>query len=232
MAEQYGFFNSTEDDIREYTASQFAEYFSRFLSDGLYTENGQAGLRVNPGTGLSVNVATGYAYVRGYMYKNDAVLTKEIEPADPMLERIDRIVLKFDEVAREIKIEVKKGNFSSTPVAPGIINNSTVKELTLARVRVRKGATSISTNDITDERFLPTCGFVSSLIDIPAEEMWTIWNASLSDIEANWNTEKNSIIASWNAWFENRQSDLGIKILSGSTEPEGLLAGDIWLKEL
>ena len=75
MAEHYRFFNSTEDDVREYLAAEFAEYFSRFLSDGLYTENGRAGLKVSPGVGLQVQVATGYAFVRGYMYHNDAALT-------------------------------------------------------------------------------------------------------------------------------------------------------------
>jgi hypothetical protein len=76
MAEHCRFFNSAEDDLREYTAAEFAEYFSRFLSDGLYTINGRAGLKVTPGAGLSINIDTGYAFIRGYMYKNDSVMTK------------------------------------------------------------------------------------------------------------------------------------------------------------
>lgn len=115
MAEHCRFFNSAEDDLREYTAAEFAEYFSRFLSDGLYTINGRAGLKVTPGAGLSINIDTGYAFIRGYMYKNDSVMTKTIDPPDTMLERIDRIVLRFDEVAREIKVTVKKAHF---PVHP------------------------------------------------------------------------------------------------------------------
>jgi hypothetical protein len=64
MAEHCRFFNSAEDDLREYTAAEFAEYFSRFLSDGLYTINGRAGLKVTPGAGLSINIDTGYAFIR------------------------------------------------------------------------------------------------------------------------------------------------------------------------
>lgn len=86
MAEHYRFFNSANGDIREYTAAEFAEYFSRFLSDGLYTENGKAGLQVTPGSGLNVNIATGYAFVRGYMYKNDSTITKQLDTADTMLD--------------------------------------------------------------------------------------------------------------------------------------------------
>jgi hypothetical protein len=149
MAEHYRFFNSAEDDLREYTAAEFAEYFSRFLSDGLYTVNGRAGLKVSPGTGLSVNIDTGYAFIRGYMYKNDSEMTRTLEPADTMLDRIDRIILSFDEVAREIKVVVKKGTFSSTPQAPAIEVSSTVKEMTLAQVRIRKSSAAISTQDIT-----------------------------------------------------------------------------------
>lgn len=221
MSETYRFFNSAEGDVREYTASEFAEYFSRFLSDGLYTENGQAGLKVSAGTGLNVNVATGYAYVRGYMYKNDAVLIKQIAPSDPILERIDRIVLKFDEVAREIKIQVKKGTFSSSPVPPALVITSTVRELSLAQIRVTKGATGIVSANITDERLTSHCGLVSSLIDIPVQDMWNVWNGRLSEINTT-----------WNAWFQNRQNDLGARLVNGPSEPAGMVAGDVWLKEL
>ena len=79
MAEHYRFFNSMVEDVREYLAADFAEYFSCFLSDGLYTEDGKAGLKVSPGAGLGVEVAPGYAFIRGYMYHNDAPLTFELD---------------------------------------------------------------------------------------------------------------------------------------------------------
>ncbi len=239
MAEHYRFFNSAEDDLREYTAAEFAEYFSRFLSDGLYTVNGRAGLKVSPGTGLSVNIDTGYAFIRGYMYKNDSEMTRTLEPADTMLDRIDRIILSFDEVAREIKVVVKKGTFSSTPQAPAIEVSSTVKEMTLAQVRIRKSSAAISTQDITDERFLATCGLVSSLIDIPAQEMWDIWNDALDSIEAQWDAREETIQgewdlmkASWQDWFADKQLEAGAKVFLGVTEPTHIAIGDLWFREL
>ncbi len=239
MAEHYRFFNSAEDDLREYTAAEFAEYFSRFLSDGLYTVNGRAGLKVSPGTGLSVNIDTGYAFIRGYMYKNDSEMTRTLEPADTMLDRIDRIILRFDEVAREIKVVVKKGTFSSTPQAPAIEVSSTVKEMTLAQVRIRKSSAAISTQDITDERFLATCGLVSSLIDIPAQEMWDIWNDALDSIEAQWDAREGTIQgewdlmkASWQEWFADKQLEAGAKVFLGVTEPTHIAIGDLWFREL
>ncbi len=208
--EHYRFFNSTEGDIREYRASEFAEYFSRFLTDGLYTENGNAGLKVNVSNGLNINIDTGYAFVRGYMYHNDMVITKTLDAADSILDRIDRIVLRFDEVDREIKIIVKKGILSSTPVATNIEVTTSVKEMTLAQVRIRKGITTISANDITDERLKDTCGLVQLLAEVPL----------------------NDLMEQWNTWFEGRQNETGGRVFGGATESSGMLAGDIWHKEL
>lgn len=208
MAENYRFFNSAEGDIREYTASEFAEYFSRFLSDGLYAINGDAGLKVTSGAGLTVDIGTGYAFVRGYLYHNDSPLNIALSPADTILHRIDRLVLRFDEVAREIKVAVKIGNFSSTPQPPAIVVTDTVKEMTLAQVRVNAGATNVTA--IIDERFKETCGLVEILASIPL----------------------NDFMDQWNAWFAGRQNETGGRVFSGPTEPAEMLAGDIWLKEL
>lgn len=214
--ERYRFFNSTESDIREYLAADFAEYFSLFLSDGLYTEDGQTGLHVTSGTGLKCNISTGYAFIRGYMYQNDSVLIKTIDPADTMLDRIDRVVLRFDEVAREIKIHIKKGTASSDPQAPSLVNTATVKELGLAQIRVNKGSASISA--VIDERF-SSAGLVSSLITIPADEMWNVWNGSLQEI-------KNA----WESWFNTIQNTTGNRLAVGPNPPPDPIAGDVWFK--
>lgn len=239
MAEHFRFFDSEEGDIRDYRASQYAEFYARFLSDGLYTENGKAGLQVTPGEGLQVQVATGYAFIRGYMYHNDAAMTLSIEPADSMLDRIDRIVLRFDEVAREIRLAVIKGVFSSTPQPPALEVTANVKELSLAKVYVRKGAVSLATSNITDERLTDACGLVSSLITIPAQEMWDVWNQAMTDIEAAWAQQSDGIDADWDvlkmawqAWFSSVQNDLGVRVMIGPTEPTGLAAGDLWFKEV
>jgi len=248
--EHYRFFNSAEGDVREYLASEFAEYFSRFLGDGLYIEGGQAGLRVTPGEGLQVQVAAGYAFVRGYMYHNDAALAFALQPADSMLDRIDRVVLRFDEVAREIRLVVKAGTFSSSPTVPVLEDSETVKELGLAQVYVTHSAASITAQRITDERLTEACGLVSSLISIPAQEMWDSWNQALSQIEAAWaaqavgidsewatqaggiGSEWDTIKAAWQQWFDSAQNTLGLRVMTGPVEPPELAAGDIWLKEV
>jgi hypothetical protein len=86
---------------------------------------------------------------------------------------------------------------------------------------VPKGATSINSSYITDERLTEYCGLVSSLITIPADEMWDVWDGELSKIQT-----------AWDSWFTSRQNQLGIRVLAGTTEPTGYATGDIWLKTL
>ena len=202
MSERYSFFNSVEGDIREYQASEFAKYFSRFLSDGVYTKNGLMGLKVDFVSGLNIKVSSGFAYVRGYLYENDANINFTLDSADNVLDRIDRIVLKLDIVNRVMNIKLKKGTMGSNPTPPTLIDDASVKEMPIAQIRINKNAT---TGIITDER-VP----VHSLIEIPLGEMWNIFNP----------------------WFQSVQNTLGQRIMSGTTEPPEMLTGDIWLREL
>lgn len=202
MAEYFRFFDSTEDDVREYTAAEFAEYFSKFLSDGVYTENGEMGLRVTTINGFNIKVSPGYAFIRGYMYKNDADIEFTLEPPDVILDRIDRVVLRLDIINKTMNIQLKKGTMGSNPMPPPLIDDASVKELPIAQIRVNHGA---STGIIKDER-VP----VHSLIEIPYEDM----------------------VKEFNEWFEERKQSVGIEVYSGKNEPTNIALGDIWLREL
>lgn len=155
LTEHFRFFNSTEQDQREYNASEFAEYFEAFIPDGVYFADG---LAVTNGTGLEVVLGTGCANIRGYFYKNDAPITFTLDPADSVLNRIDRIVIKLDIVARTMKAILKKGTLGSSPTPPILIDDASVKEIPIAQVKVNKGATS---GVIVDERVI-----IPSLKDI------------------------------------------------------------------
>ena len=202
MAEHFRFFNSTETDIREYQASEFAEYFSMFLSNGIYTENGLMGLKASTVNGFNIKVSPGYAFVKGYLYKNDADISYTLDSSDTVLDRIDRVVLKLDIVNRTMKLQLKKGSMGSNPMPPTLIDDASIKELPIAQIRINKNAT---TGLITDER-QP----VHSLIDIPYEDM----------------------LDEFNQWFEARKQSVGVEIYTGTVEPSNMVAGDIWLREL
>lgn len=207
MAEYSRFFNDVNGD-REYHASDFAEYFSTFLSDGIFPENGDLGLKVTKYTGMRVKVETGYAFIKGYMYKNTAPLYFTLSNSDTLMDRIDRIVLRFDENNREIKVVVKTGTPSSSPQPPTLTRTSSIYELSLAQARVNKNSAIVTS--VIDERYSDYCGVVSSLITIPIQDMWD----------------------QWNEWFQNRQNEIGVRVVNGRVEPEGLVAGDLWLREV
>lgn len=209
MAEYSRFFNYVDGD-EDYKASDFAEYFSTFLSDGIFSQDGNLGLKVIKDIGLKVKVAAGLAFIRGYMYKNDSPLTFTLAAADNTLDRIDRVVIRFDELEREIKAVVKKGTIASSPQPPILENTATVKELSLAQIRINKNTVTLVDNNITDERYGEHCGVVSSLITIPIQDMWD----------------------QWNEWFQNRQNEIGARLVNGREEPPGLIAGDNWFKEI
>lgn len=202
MAEHFRFFNSTEGDIREYQASEFAEYFSKFLSDGIYTENELMGLKVSTVSGFNIKISPGYAFIRGYLYKNDADISFALDSSDTVLDRIDRIVLKLDIVNRMMNIQLKKGAMGSNPTPPTLVDNASIKELPIAQIRINKNTT---TGIITDER-IP----VYSMIEIPYQDM----------------------VAEFNTWFEARKQSVGIEVYTGTIEPPNMTAGDMWLKEL
>lgn len=201
MAENYRFFNSATGDQREYQAAEFAEYFSRFISDGIFAENNQLGLRVSIGTGLKINVAPGYAFIRGYLYHNDPELVKDIDVAHATFHRIDRVVVRLDELARTIKIVVKKGSPASNPVPPQV----DVDELSLARVTVSAGASSVG---VIDERMTDYAGQASLLIDVPLEDIY-------ADIES-WKTGVEGEFQDWLAVVEGWLNENEVAALAGS----------------
>lgn len=110
-------------------------------------------LAVTAGTGLSVKVAPGTAWVKGHYFNSDSTITKTLSPADSQNPRIDRIVLRNDWIANQITVEVIQGAPAASPSPPTLaILEGTRWEMPLAQVYVAANASSISGSNITDER--------------------------------------------------------------------------------
>ena len=173
--ETSGFFDSIGDD-RVYQADGFARRFRLVLTDGVL--NGGDNLRVTaPGTGMLVEVGYGLGMVQGYDYyledDGEGRLTLEIDEAD-VQPRIDRVVLRLDHSLerRAIYADVIKGMPGVYPEPPELSREGNVYEVSLAQVLVRGGTTEVSSGDITDERHVTdVCGYMSSLISVPVEEL-------------------------------------------------------------
>lgn len=167
MAELSRFFNSVNGD-RRYLAEEFAEYFAQFLTNGVYHTNFIPTLAVNTvGTDLNVYVEPGSALINGYMYKNTTNKVLRIEDADPVLDRIDRVVIRMNrnQEARNITAQILTGTPAQTPTPPMLTRDSYIYEISIAQVYVTKGASYIGVENITDERLdSSVCGIVKSLI--------------------------------------------------------------------
>lgn len=172
MAETSGFFNAEmiEDDgsttyDRIYYADQFAYYFSKFISNGVYI-NPATQLKVTSKGELKLNVAVGDAFINGYWYKNDENFELQLAQANGSLPRIDRIVLRWDSLTRYINLAILQGNPAATPSAKNLTRNADTWELGLADVYIERGVLSISDANITDLRPDRTyCGYVAGVVN-------------------------------------------------------------------
>jgi hypothetical protein len=212
MPEKSCFFDSTAEDPREYTADEFAEYFRRVLTDGIF--NGGTNLQVTAdGTNMNVNIADGYAWIQGYMYKVYGGHTLTLDTADPTYDRIDRVVLRLDKSLEKRSIEavVLKGTPSATPTPPALTRNDNVYELSLAQVRVIAGKSFIEGFQVTDERLdTNVCGLVNSLIQADTTEIF-------NQFQAWYNSKTAEFQQEWEDWFANVQNS-GFETPSGAQQ--------------
>lgn len=201
MAEFYRFFDSTLDDIREYNADEFAEYFRLVLTSGVL--NGGTNLQVVASGGdMSVDVLDGFANINGYLYKVSEGLTLSIEPAHNTYDRIDRIVIRWDkrEESRFIKSMVIKGVEAEHPVAPAITREGDIYDLAIAQVLVKAGKSYVSGANVTDERLNnEVCGLVNSLIQADTTDIF-------NQFQAWYNLKTPEFEKQWKDWFKDQQT--------------------------
>jgi len=205
MAIRSGFFNSVNGD-RIYDAKRFAEYFSSFIGNGIFPNPSDC-LQVISNNDMTITVRPGKAWINGYILINDDDYILEIEPADGVLNRIDRIVARYDVVDREIRLEVKKGTFASEPTAPDLQRDADAYELALADIYISAGATSITQANITDLRLsTELCGIVHGTVE--QVDTTTLFNqyvdwytTTTGQAETDIEAIKQQFQAEFDAWF-------------------------------
>lgn len=179
MSISYGFYNSVNHD-RKYNAKQISSIFDGIITDGVYHSIGDA-FSVTPGTGMSVNVASGRAWFNHTWTLNDAMIVVELAASHQVYDRIDAIILKVDQNARTNTITAKVGTPSSSPAKPTMVDG----EHPLAYVTVGHGATSITPANIQFVVGTSECPFVAGVqngVDIDA-------------LVANWKLEFDILFA-------------------------------------
>ncbi len=157
------FYDSTQDDPREYSAGQWSEVFAFLAGNGVMPGEGTEFkvTEYNP-VQMKVNVGAGVCFIKGRYGRLTNATELAIPDADPTYDRIDRIVLKLDlnTNARKTTLEVKQGTPAETPAPPSLERTETVHEISIAQIYVTAGTVTITNSDITDEKNnYDVCGF-------------------------------------------------------------------------
>jgi len=197
------FFNSIGGD-RRYLAQDWAAYFASFIGNGVFPRPSN-GLQVIAGSGTSVIIRPGQAWINGYFYVNEDELTLNLPIAHGVLPRVDRIVVRWDIVERRIFARVNSSAPASNPTPPPLQRDADAWELCLADVTVNAGVTAISQANITEQRWnTALCGIVVGVItQIDPSFITAQFNAFFADMRRNiqndyaaWQTAFNTYMLS------------------------------------
>lgn len=176
MAEIKSFPNNQD----EYSGAEDVMRWLHGRTSGVFAASGNAAVAALATPGMAVTVSDGTGWMSnanndGVVWWNDndsangAKLQLSIDAADGVLNRIDRVIVewKTTNYVDRPEIKVLKGTASSTAAAPALTNNGTKRQISLAKVSVAAGTTSITASMITDERLNPdVCGLVTDTLSI------------------------------------------------------------------
>ncbi len=184
MAIDYGFFNSKNGD-RKYNSEQISQYFKGLLSGGVLA-NVSDGLQVYSNGGMEIKVKPGRAFdSKHHWMENNTDYVISLSASSVNLNRIDRIVVKFDvtEEKRNAEIIVKEGTPGTIPIAPNLLRTDEIEEYCLAEIYIGKNVEEITQSAITDTR--PDnniCGWVTGLIDqVDTSTLYEQWRTAYNE---------------------------------------------------
>lgn len=197
MAYNSGFFDAVDQGSgnydRVYNAADFAHYFSLLVKNGVFPDP-SSGLQVKASTtpNMQVSVLPGSGWINGYYITVSSAEALTVPTAHASLSRIDSIIMGLDYSDRQIKLYIKSGAASASPIPPTLQRNSDKYELELARITLAAGTASISQTIITDMRANTTrCGIVSG----------TVNQIDTTDLFAQYDS-------AFQSWFSGIQSQL------------------------
>lgn len=88
---------------RVYKAEDWAWYFATFIANGIFPKPSD-GLQVVAYSGMEIRVNAGYAFINGYAFRNPATLSVTLDTAEGALNRVDRVVVRWDLPQRDTEI--------------------------------------------------------------------------------------------------------------------------------
>ncbi len=207
---RYGFFDSEiigydEEGMPEFDRAEssdfLAMFISRIISDGVLAAPSTC-FQVLAGGGMKLKLQPGFGIVRGHFAYSDEEIEIVLDPAPKSYRRIDRIILRLNNLERMCEIVKLTGTPDSVPQPPELIRPAAgdYYELCLATVSVNSNQTEISQANITDTRAdSRVCGFVTQVID---HIDTSVFYAQFEQFYREFVERSNSTHAEWEAQFE------------------------------
>jgi hypothetical protein len=176
-----------------------AEWVMKWLhgrTSGVFGADENLAIFVVPDS-MSIEVSDGIGWISndkndGVVFWNDKEqtdgnkLSLSVDVADSVYERIDRVVVTWETTNYVAlpTISILKGAAARNPVPPGLTNNATQRQISLARIKIPAGTVSLSASMITDERLdSSVCGIVTEYIKIDTSTMQNQFDALLTSIQ-------------------------------------------------
>lgn len=213
MSVSSGFFNSLNGD-RKYNAAQMSAIFDGLIIDGVFASIGTS-FAVKAAGGLTVNVGIGKAWFDHTWTVNDSILPMTAPEAEVLLDRIDAVVLEVNgtESVRENTIKFVKGNPSSAPSRPTLMNEGNVHQYPLCYIYRKYGTAVINQADITPMVGTESTPFVTGILQtISLDELLGKWQDELDRFTDARSQEVDDWIAQeesdFTAWFNKMKADL------------------------
>lgn len=205
-------FDSEKDSLgnndREYFADDFARYFRSFISSGTFMQKAD-NLQVMANDDMTVTLRPGSMIIDGYKYDNVSDIIIPIEPADGVMNRIDRIAITWIKEERDIHVTIQKGQYSYTPIVPECRRTEEHKDYVVADIYIAAGAISITQDNITDQRLnTEVCGLAIAFCMIDTKMIFDQLQAFYQKVVAESNEWKEAKKVAWETWFANIKDQL------------------------
>lgn len=220
----YAYFYNSKDGDRKYDADSFSNWLKQLFTDGVI--NG--GLQVVANGDMTLTVRTGTGLIGGKIKIFEENTTLTLGVASGTLNRIDSVVLRRDDEARDFSIAIVKGSSAENPVAPELTRSGNIYELKLADVTVAKGVAAVTQASVKDTRADDgVCGWViGNTGTIDATQLLAQLNTAFNE----WfNAMKNQLTTDAAGNLQTQINNIKSSLKYGTKLPTTGKEGDIFI---
>lgn len=207
--------------LQNYTAEQ-AGAFNGTRTSGVWSGEGNLAVTVTGARQLSLSKGLAWFTTDdfwGKVYGNTGPISFNLPTADGVLDRICRLVIRWNKTTNTAAAMLISGELSSTPEAPARNMTDELYDLVLADYLVLHGETQASAARLTDQRLNESlCGLMrDGVTRIPTQTLEAQVTALLSQMQENLKQILEGQIADGSIGIEKLSNDFLLPISKGGT---------------